>query len=421
MDMIYDFCFLYHPHPYEVDPNSQIGLGLLSLATYAKSLGASVKVINAQGVDVPYALAQIPKCKNLMLYGCLTDAPVLNEICKGVHQCHHLIRPNIYIGGPIAKSPYSLYLPSINAWVDGPGEDFVYFIYCGKEFNGNVTIIRLLKNINEYPFPDRSLLEGNTGGNIFKKSKCEVSTTLMTSRGCQFNCAFCSSGNNSFFQTYDVSRIEKELEHCLSLEIKNFRISDDNFMGNEKKLITLCQLFKEAKITWRASTRTLPNDSWIYRMMVESGCKELSFGIESGDQTVLDKLGKKTKIHHNTQAVQNANQAGVEVTRALLMMGSPGETKKTLQRNIEWVNEAQPTIVSLKMFVPYPGTAIHDNSNKYNCKLFPIEDANFFAYRPDGSTIKAHIETTDMTREELTDQFHFMRHYLEKKGVENRG
>ncbi len=421
--MIYDFCFLYHPHPYEVDPNSQIGLGLLSLATYAKSLGASVKVINTQDKDVLYALEQIPKCKNLMLYGCLVDAPILNEICKEIHRVrfYTISSPKIYIGGPIAKSPYDLDVSTVNAWIDGPGEDFIYFVCCGKEFNGSITVVRLLKNINEYPFPDRSLLEGTTGGNIFKKSECEVSTTLMTSRGCQFKCAFCASGNNPFFQTYDLSRIEKELEHCLSLGIKNFRISDDHFMHNKERLISLCKLFKEAEITWRASTRTLPNDIWLYRMIVESGCKELSFGIESGDQFVLDYLGKNIKVHHNTQAIQNANQAGIEVTRALLIMGSPGETPKTLERNIKWVEEAQPTIVSLKMFVPYPGTAIHDDPRKFECKLFSITDANFFAYRPDGSMVKAHIAISAMTRKELTNQFHCMRHYLEKKGVENRG
>ena len=73
-----DFCFFYHPHTeYETQPDAQLGLGLLSLATYAKELGADVRVINAQGDKVSEGLLRIPQCKYLMLYGCLIDAPMI--------------------------------------------------------------------------------------------------------------------------------------------------------------------------------------------------------------------------------------------------------------------------------------------------------------------------------------------------------
>jgi len=412
MDMIYDFCFFYHPRPYEMDPESQVGLGLLSLATYAKELGATVKVINAQGDSLDEAYKKVPKCKYLMLYGCMVDTPIINSFI--------LRHDNCIVGGPIALSPERI-STHVLALLRGPGEDVVYYLHKGDSFPQYYNIDVLNKDINKYPFPDRSLLEGKTGGNIFKKSKCEVSTTILTSRGCKFKCTFCTSGSNDFYQDYTIGRIEKELEHCLSLGIKNIRVSDDNLITNTIRLNTLCALFKDAGVSWRASIRTFPNYIGLYRQMVKAGCKELSFGIESGDQHVLDILNKGLRVSHNTKAVQKALWAGIEVVRALMIMGTPGETKGTLEKNIEWVNEANPTIVSLKMFVPYPGTAIHNMPGKFGCTLFPIEDANFFAYRPDGSTIKAHIATEDMSRGELTNQFYYMKSYLERKGIENRG
>jgi len=415
--MKYDFVFLYHPHFYEVDPGAQLGLGLLSLATYAKHLGASVKVINCQSQPTMGAVYRaMYSCKYLMMYGCLIDAPILNAIATNAKL--HKLCDYVYVGGPIAKSKDKIDLAYIDAVIDDPGEDFV------ESLINNTCFLKgpLNKNINEYPFPDRTLLEGGYyGGNIFKReaAACAMSTTILTSRGCTHNCAFCLSGNENFFQSYNIDRIEKEIEHCLSLGIQNFRISDDNFLSNSRHN-KLCKIFKEAKIKWRASIRATYKEIGFYENMVESGCEELSFGIESGDQKVLDVLEKNTTIDINMQAVARARKAGIPIIRALLMMGTPGETKNTLIENYTWVVRAHPHMISLKMFVPYPGTKIYENPKKYGYTL-KIVDTNNSAYRPDGSEPQANIDNKDMTSEQLTQQFHKMKTWLEYNEYENRG
>jgi len=159
----------------------------------------------------------------------------------------------------------------------------------------------------------------------------------------------------------------------------------------------------------------------MYRMMEESGCEELSFGIESGDQSVLDLMNKGIKVADNIKAIQNAKEVGI-LTRALMMMGTPGETKETLYRNMSFVEQAQPDMVSLKMFVPYPGTDIYHNPKKYKCKIhLPLAEVNNSAYRPDRSEPKANIDSEELYQEELTRQFHHMKSYLETRGIENRG
>jgi len=422
--MKYDFVFLYHPHFYDVNPGAQMGLGLLSLATYAKQLGASVRVVNCQSAKTMGAVYRaLYPCKYLMMYGCLIDAPILNTIAANT-KLHDLCE-HVYIGGPIAKSLDKIDFNYIDMAIDGPGEEFVELI-TKHERGPNVigTTFRYtstLKNINEYPFPDRTLLEGDYGGNIFKRkdAECEISTTILTSRGCHYHCAFCESGNKDFFMEYDIERIEKELEHCLSLGIKNFRISDDNLLKTTR-LYVLCKLFKNAGIKWRASVRASMRSIDIYKEMVDSGCEELSFGIESGDQKVLDLLEKGTNIDVNITTVKNAKLGGVPLVRALLMMGTPGETYETEMKNIEWVANTKPDMVSLKMFVPYPGTKIYSNPEKYGCTL-KVVDVNNSAYRPSGSEAKANIETEKMTRGELTQQFHSMKKWLEHNKCENRG
>jgi radical SAM superfamily enzyme YgiQ (UPF0313 family) len=156
-------------------------------------------------------------------------------------------------------------------------------------------------------------------------------------------------------------------------------------------------------------------------MMKESGCEELSFGIESGDQSVLNLMNKGIKIANNIKAIQNAKEAGI-LTRALMMMGTPGETRETLYANMGFVELVKPDMVSLKMFVPYPGTDIYHNPKKYNCRIhLPLEEVNNSAYRPNGSEPKANIDSEKLYQLELTEQFHRMKTFLESRGVENRG
>lgn len=420
------FCFFYHPHTYDMVPNAQMGLGLLSLATYADRLGAPVSVVNAQSLTIPEALSNIPECSYLMLYGCLIDLPILETIARYAKRSG--AATIVCVGGPIANSVKEI--RDVELVVPGFGEDFVSDVSHIRVVDF-VRVIRrtkkeycsLSKNINDYPFPDRSLLVGEYGGNIFKRKDafCETSTTILTSRGCKYKCAFCSSGKELFLAEYKIGRIERELESCLSLGITNIRISDDNLVNSRTRLSQICGLFREAGIKWRASIRAVPSSIDMYEEMVFSGCEELSFGIESGDQHVLNVLQKGTTVQQNIDAISNANKAGVNITRALLMMGTPGETEETLGLNISWVEQACPNIVSLKIFVPYPNTHIYEHPSIYGYSLLSEYDTNNSAYRPDGTEAHANISTKEMSADLLTKQFHRMKEYLEMKGIENRG
>jgi len=424
-----DFVFFYHPHTYETVPSAQIGLGMLAIATHAKALGAAVRVINAQAETVESAIQMIPPCEHLCFYGCLLDADIINRIAH-VAKARDLAR-TVLVGGPLGQSPQYLSEDHIDVVVDGPGEDYVgnlvrQRVTAPRNVFGTLHLHRApaLSDISGYPFPDRSLVEGSLGGKIFIGSgDDEQSTTILMSRGCRYRCAFCSSGASACAPLdYDLDRIERELDHCLSLGIRNVRVSDDNIMNDPHRLERICALFRDRGIRWRGSLRVKPSAIWMYRLMVESGCQELSFGIESGDQHVLAVLRKGTKVADNTAAVRNAKAAGVPIVRSLMMMGTPGETPATLALNKQWVAEAAPDIVSLKIFVPYPGTSIFEEPARYRCELLATGDYNNSSYRPDDSLPAANIRLPGvMTEHDLTAHFLDMRAWLEQRGVENRG
>lgn len=417
-----DFVFLYHPHTYETVPSAQLGLGMLSVATYARSLGADVRVINAQALTIPEAIGLVPQCKFLCMYGCLVDKLIINKIAREAKA--QMLCDRVVVGGPISLVTDHL-TPVIDVVVQGPGElairDLIKQRYdLGVRHHG---IYPPLENIDEYPFPDRTLVEGPLGGRIFVDGAAgEQSTTILMSRGCRHCCAFCSSANGPAPQNYSLERIEAELDHCVSLGLQNIRVSDDNIMDDPGRLEVICKMLRDRGIRWRGSLRVNNRDVDLYRMMVQAGCEELSFGIESGDRRVLAVLRKGTTPDINTEAVRNAKAAGVKVVRALMMMCTPGERPETLELNKRWVLEADPDIVSLKVFVPYPGTDIYENPSRYKCTLLQRNDYNNSSYRPDDSLPASNIALPGvMTAQDLTENFLSMRTWLESLGVENKG
>jgi radical SAM superfamily enzyme YgiQ (UPF0313 family) len=430
---VHDFLFFYHPRTYQNVPDAQVGLGQLSLATYARDLGKTVRVVNSQADTVEQSKQRISRARYLCLYGCMVDADIINDIAEYV--VSNSIADAVLVGGPISKTPNLLTDRNISLLVDGPGEPVIEDIARGRAVCGDIgtgmrrRIEYPLVDIDSYPFPDRTLVEGGLGSRIFHP-KCETKSdeahptgTIMTSRGCNRRCAFCESGSDDGGVIYySRERVEREFEHCLSLGIRSFRISDDNITRDNGRLEWICDLMRDGGVGWRASIRVKPNDVGMFEMMKSSGCEELSFGIESGDQAVLNVLRKGVKVQSNIDAVRNAKSGGISVVRALMMMCTPGETRETLKLNKEWVMAALPDVVSLKVFVPYPGTALYEDPDAFGFRVAMSGDYNHSAYRPDGSKPVSNIEIPGvLTREELTSRFRDMMSWIEDIGAENHG
>jgi len=395
---------IYHPKPYLQDPTAQYGLGLLALATLARSCGGDVSVIDGQDREPDWVPDE--KADVWLLGGCLVDRPVIKHL---VDQ----LEGRIVIGGPISHSPEIV--PSKATVVAGPGEPFVEELVTGR-------ILPL--DFDRYPIPDRSLLS-RYGGNIYHpKSGAEagVSTTLLTSRGCRYLCAFCTSGcKNTTVHDYPLGRIEQELYQILGLGIADVRISDDNIMSSPKRLLDVCRLFRTVGIRWRASLRVSNASEDIYEEMAASGCVEISFGVESADPHVLRVIRKGSSVEQAELSISGASSAGMHV-RMLIMMGTPGERPETLSLNKQFIEKFPKAVASLAMFYPFPGTQIHQDPSAYGCVLRQSDDANICAFRPRGSTPEANIEIIGgLSKDELTKRFLEMRQFLVDRGQENRG
>jgi tRNA A37 methylthiotransferase MiaB len=113
-----------------------------------------------------------------------------------------------------------------------------------------------------------------------------------------------------------------------------------------------------------------PHDYEIFKHMAKAGCREVAFGVETADPSVLNLITSKGTVDDAYNALRVAKQAGLN-TRALMMVGLPGETRDTFWYNLEFFAKAKFDALALAVFTPFPGCEIANNPAKFGCVLLP--------------------------------------------------
>lgn len=255
-------------------------------------------------------------------------------------------------------------------------------------------------NLNDLPFPDVTLLPKDIHYfNPLVRRMPYITTT--TSKGCPGRCTFCTApyfdGKKIRFQSADY--ILREIEYFIENGYREVYFRDDTFFVNKKRDKELCQKIIEKKldITWLANARINLIDKETMELAKGAGCHTVKFGVESGVQEILDRMHKGYQIEQAYRVFKWAREVGIN-THAHVMLGTPGETLKTLERTIRFVKELNPTTATFGICTPYPGTPLFEEVAK---KAPEIEDGSAT------DLSKLHTEGlfneyfTDLNREQL--------------------
>jgi len=198
-----------------------------------------------------------------------------------------------------------------------------------------------------------------------------VCAVIYTGRGCPFDCTFCAT--NTVWSTNDrgggayVRRrpLNAVMEDLSMLQNKYgfdfFYILDDTFGIREADIIEFCNEYKKSglKMLWAAESRApcIKNPD-VVKLMKDSGCIQLDFGVESGSQKMLDGINKKMKVHQIIHAFDLCRKVGIR-TFANMLINLPQETEEDLELSHQLLERIRPTYISFGMTQPYPGTAIY--------------------------------------------------------------
>jgi len=325
-----------------------------------------------------------------------------NTICycdtlKMLNEIENLRRKNKWKGKIIVGGPHtSVALDSIPDFVDyvvqGEGERAIIDIIEGNE-NKRVIKKERIKDLDTLPFQP---------WDIFSKMPYDYSCPWLdekpvfimnTSRGCPFNCSFCSVGSiwGRKYTYFSAERIIDELHYLKkNFGAKAIYFREDNFTMNKKRTITFCEEMSKRKINinWACETRVDSlNDENMVKLMAKAGCKAVYLGVESGSQRILNILNKGINIEQIEKAVNLCKQYKIR-TYCSLIAGVPGETYKDYSLTVKLMNKLKPYSHSYNVFVGIPNSPLYQNILENN--LYEYIDEVGLVYLP-GFDIKARF------------------------------
>ena len=221
----------------------------------------------------------------------------------------------------------------------------------------------LIKKIDELPIPDRNLTNAQYTSTVFGvKVATRKFTTVLTSRGCSFQCSFCGCRKfaRGIWRPRSVENIMKELEMLQSEGYGEILLVDDNFTLNKKRARKLCQEIKRKglDLRWFCDSRVDTCDYDMFKDMVKAGCNGVYFGIESANQRILDYYNKGITPDQAIDAVQKARKAGVSIIVGSFIVGAPDETRSEVENTLKFAQRIDIDVPSFSILGAIPGTQV---------------------------------------------------------------
>lgn len=228
----------------------------------------------------------------------------------------------------------------------------------------------LIKDLDSLPFPAWDLLPNFPSGypHSALETKKEPAASIMTSRGCPFQCAFCD--NRIFGQTVRHHSAEYVLEMVRYLRrqynIRDLMVLDDNFILDKERLFKVCDGFIKEKmnLSWycMGHTKFITEDRM--KKIKEAGCWILEVGIESGCDRILKFINKKITKDEVARAVITARRAGLKI-KGNFIFGFPTETKDSLEETIRFATSIRLTHFQQNFLTVWPGCRIAEGAGNY--------------------------------------------------------
>jgi anaerobic magnesium-protoporphyrin IX monomethyl ester cyclase len=356
-----------------------VPLGLAYLASVLENAGHEVKVFDCPPLGINHEqlvrmLASFSPdfvgitCMTMMYPSVIKVATMTKE---------HLPETIVGVGGPHVTFYDEETLkecPSIDLVVRGEGEKTMLEIAaCIMERKklSNVNGLTLRKNGEIVRTPDRLLIQNldslpYPAYHLFPMDKYRVYgkkiMPIMTSRGCPFQCSFCVTSRmvGKRFRARSPENVVGELEWLVrEHDADAVCFYDDTLTLDRNRIVKICRMIKERKIgvPWDCQTRVDQISLEVLKTMAEAGCQLVSFGVESGSDKILGKIGKGVTVEQNKKAVMLAKKAGLLVAVSVII-GYPGETVETLNETLSFLWETKPDDVYLCFATPYPGTEL---------------------------------------------------------------
>ncbi|MEM5816023.1 MAG: radical SAM protein [Candidatus Aenigmatarchaeota archaeon] len=253
-----------------------------------------------------------------------------------------------------------------------------------------------IKNYDSLPLPAYDLLPSLKGYRAnFPVPRGKNFMIIYTSKGCPFQCSYCTVARTPF-KIKSPKRVIEELKLLYEkYDVRVVSFFDETFTINRDRVIKICEYIKEElpELRWYCNTRVELVDLELLQIMYEGGCRGIAFGVESGSQRILDNVKKGNTVMDAENAIIWAKSVGIKVFTSFIF-GLPGENWDSIKETIEFVKRTLPHGAQFNVAVPYPGTEFYKYiaKNKLFAKEYSWEEL---------MQHKAIIKTENLSPEDL--------------------
>jgi len=368
---------------------SMMPLNLCYLAAYIRNRNVQVRIFDAEVNGWSHeATVGIVRHYNPHLIGMTTNTCVFDSVIA-LSKLLKIALPNIPIvagGSHVSALPrQSLHETDLDSVVVGEGEIAFKIIVRRIQEHQELKDIYLgeyIKNLDDLPFPARDLLDNEKySPPPTKRVSSGPNTLISTSRGCPYNCGFCGAHTvwGKTTRMRSALSVVSELEHCINAYgIRSFNFTDELFTVNRLRVVSICNsiISKNLDISWVCSARAQGLDDEILKLMYKAGCREIGFGIESGNKQVLENIDKSLDLDKARAVLKRTKRARI-TTHASYMFGYLGETKKSMKDTFRYAKKVNTDIAAFFIASPLPGTRFYREAQE-----FIRPDATWIDYSP---------------------------------------
>jgi len=381
------------PYPMSECPTIPIGLGYVAavleknrhevrildylVSRYSEeSLARCMAEFKPQAVGVTSVTMTYP-ASSKMLNACKEIDPDIVTVIGGPHV-------TFCVEETLREAPW------IDILVRGEGEYTMLDIANGKKLSeiqgiafredGKTVITEdrpWIENLDELPLPARHLFP------VSKYRAFSGRCSLISARGCPFNCIFCVGhrmvGRKPRLRS--PKAVVDEIQSMMDLGFGAVVFDDDLLTMNHKHLNEVCNeiINRNLQVPWGAFSRVDTINREILTKMKQAGCTGLLFGMESGNQEILDRARKKITLEKAREAVALTKEVGLGCLCSFIA-GLPGETPQTLMQTYKFAKEFGVPW-GFHVVAPFPGTELREKAAEYEITILTNDWAKYDANR----------------------------------------
>jgi radical SAM superfamily enzyme YgiQ (UPF0313 family) len=389
-----DITLIFPTSPFLLDQQVFPPLGILYLSSYLKKYN-----YNVQCLDL--ALGDLPDQAKAHIIGISMTTPQRQEAYNLVKKYKEEGKILIAGGAHASHMPQECLDMGFDFVVKGEGElplaHLLHRLKRGIGLDERVIEIGEGLNMSYIPFPDRKAID-------IKSYKYEIdgipATTLMTTRGCPYECSFCARVTQKC-RMQSAHRTYKEIAYISEVfGFKAFMVFDDVFIVRKQRTKVLADLLEPHGFIFRCFARSNLIDEENCDFMKRMGVVEVGIGVESGSQQILRKNLKGTTVEGNLEAFRLLRGQAIRA-KAFLIVGLPGETEDTIRDTEAWIEKAKPDDIDFTVFQPLPGSAIFRDPGKWGI-TFNYNGSDFW-YKGTPGKYHSTVATEHLSPERIVE------------------